>query len=305
MLVGDRLLAHALQYSGDQRAARKLLERVLERYVAPKSRRHTILFHYDQHALARAMLARVLWLQGSIDRANEEARASLEEAQAADPGFSVCWVLHYGVCPVALMTGNIAAADRAVTMMVDLASRLDAPIWHIVARCWEGKLLIERGELASGAQLLRDALETCERTGWLNCYPEFMAMRAAGLAGLGQPGEALAAVERALARAETGGERWYEPELLRIKGEALLQQAGERSIPAAENCFEKGLAVAREQSALSWELRLATSVARLRKKQDRTDEARQVLAPVYEMFSEGFESSDLRSARALLESLPA
>jgi predicted ATPase len=305
VLVGDRLLAHALQYSGDQRAARKLLERVLERYVAPKSRRHTILFHYDQRALARAMLARVLWLQGSINPANEEARGSLEEAQAADPGFSVCWVLHYGVCPVALMTGDIAAADRAVTMMVSLASRLDAPIWHIVARCWEGKLLIERGEFASGAQRLGDALETCERTAWLNCYPEFMGMRAEGLARLGQPDEALAAVERALVRAETGGERWYEPELLRIKGEALLQQAGERSIPAAEDCFERGLAVAREQGALSWELRLASSVARLWKRQDRPDQARQVLAPVYDRFSEGLGTSDLRSARALLESLPA
>jgi predicted ATPase/DNA-binding winged helix-turn-helix (wHTH) protein len=302
-LVADRLMGNTLQYAGNQRDAQKLLEHVLEHYVAPENRRHTILFHYDQHVLARAMLARVLWLRGSIDRGNDQARASLEEARAADPGFTVCWALHYAVCPLALMTGDIAAADRAVRTMVDLGSSLSAPLWKIMACCWEGKLLIERGEFGEGSDLLRDALATCEQTGWLNSYPEFMGVLAEGLAGLGRTTEALDAIERALASAVSGGERWYEAELLRTKGELLLRQAGDRPVPAAEDCFEKGLAVAREQGALFWELRLALSFARLRKRQERPDVARQILAPVYDRFTEGFETADLAAARAMLASL--
>jgi predicted ATPase len=109
---------------------------------------------------------------------------------------------------------------------------------------------------------------------------------------------------RALEMADRGGEAWYVAELLRIKGELLLQHAGEQSIPAAEACFEGALQVAREQGALSWELRAAFSVARLRVRQNRQDDARRVLMPVYEQFTEGFETADLRSAKAMLGSLP-
>jgi predicted ATPase len=98
--------------------------------------------------------------------------------------------------------------------------------------------------------------------------------------------------------------RWYVAELVRIKGDLLLQQAEDRSILAAEDCFREALEVARQQGALSWELRSALSLARLRVKQDRPDEARQVLAPVYDRFTEGFGTADLRAARAMLELLP-
>jgi predicted ATPase len=125
------------------------------------------------------------------------------------------------------------------------------------------------------------------------------------LAGLGQFTEALATIDRALARANRGGERWFVAELLRNKGELLLHEAGDHSISAAERCFSEALEVAREQDALSWELRSALSFARLRLRQDREDDARQLLAPVYSKFTEGFETPDLRSASAMLQSLPS
>jgi predicted ATPase len=295
-------MGNTLQYGGKQREARRCLERVLELYVAPKNQRHTILFQYDQRALARAMLARVLWLQGFVDQANHQAQASLEEAQATDYGLTLCWVLHYAVCPVALMTGDLVAAERAVAMLIDLATSLNAAFWKIVGRCLEGKLLIERGEFGRGTVLLRSALDTCDQTEWRICYPEFMGVLAEGLAGCGQLSEALATIDQALASAERGGERWYIAELLRIKGELLLQRAGDQRIPAAEDCFGSALDVAREQGALFWELRVAMSLARLRVRQDRHYDAQQVLSPVYDRFTEGFETADLRCARAILES---
>ncbi|MDB6102121.1 MAG: transcriptional regulator, partial [Gammaproteobacteria bacterium] len=110
---------------------------------------------------------------------------------------------------------------------------------------------------------------------------------------------------RALASADRGGERWFVAELLRTKGELLLRRDGDQSFSAAEGCFGEALEVAREQDALSWELRSALSFARLRFRQDRHDDARQLLAPVYSRFTEGFETPDLRSASVMLQSLPS
>ena len=303
VLVADRFIGNTLQYGGKQREAQNCLERVLELYVAPKNQRHMILFQYDQRALARAMLARTLWLQGFVDQANDQARASLEEAQATDSGLTLCWVLHYAVCPVALMTGDLVAADRAVAMLIDLATSLDATFWKIVGRCLQGKLLIERREFGRGSVLLRGALDTCDQTEWRICYPEFMGVLAEGLAGLGRLTEALATIDEALARADRGGECYYVAELLRIKGELLLQETRDQSVAAAEECFYGAIDVAGEHGALFWGLRAALSLARLRIRQDRHDDASQILAPVYDRFTEGFGTADLKQAKALLEQL--
>ena len=301
--IAYRLIGNCLHYGGKQREAQQYFERMLDAYVAPAYQRHTIWSRYDLRLFGQAALARVLWLRGLVDQGFIQAQASLEEAQATDHKPTLCWVLHYGAYPFALMTGDLVAAGRAVAMLMDLATSLSAPFWKILAQCLEGKLHIRRGEFGSGAVLLRTALDTCERSGWTICYPEFLGALAEGLAGLGRFTEALGTIDRALATVERGGERWFVAELLRNKGELLLNGAGDQSISAAERCFSEALEVAREQGALSWELRVALSFARLRVIQDRPHHARQLLAPVYERFTEGFETPDLRSASAMLQSL--
>jgi predicted ATPase len=303
VLVADRLIGNMRRIAGRPSEARMLLERVLERYAAPKNQRHRILFHYDQHALARAMLAHVLCLQGYVDQAKEQARISFEEAGTSDDGFSRCWALQYAVCPIALMTGDMAVADHAVASMNDLAARLDATLWKILGSFWEGKLLVERREFARGSALLQKALDKCDQTGWRICNAEFLGVLAQGLAGLGQLDTALVTVDKALARAEQSGERYSVPELLRIKGEVLLQQAANAGQSAGEDCLLDAIAAAREQGALFWELRAALSLARLRTNQNRQDEANQILGPVYDQFTEGFEAADLKQAKSLLEQL--
>jgi predicted ATPase len=201
------------------------------------------------------------------------------------------------------MTGDFDAGAQAVAMLQDLATSLSAPFWKIVAQCWEGKLLIRRGEFRAGSALLRIALDTCEGTGWTICYPEFVGALAEGLAGLGRFSEALATIDRALASANCGGECWFVAELLRTKGELLLHDADPQSISAAERCFFEAIEVAREQGALSWELRTSTSLARLQHDQGRIAEARSLLQSVYDRFSEGFETADLKTAKAYLNSL--
>jgi predicted ATPase len=300
--LADNFTGTALLLDGKPTQARGCLEHVVEHYIPPANGRHKILFHYDQRALARARLSRVLCLQGYVAQATEQARISFEEAKAADPWFTLCWVLHHAVCPVALMTGDIAVADQGVMTMNDLATRLDSALWRILGSCWEGRALVERREFVRGSALLQQALETCDQTGWHICNAEFLGVLARGLTGLGQSDAVLLTVDRALATAEHSGERYSVPELLRIKGEVLLQH-GDDSISAAEGCFFGAIALAREQDALFWELRAALSFARMRARQGRHDEGKRILASVYDRFTEGFWTIDLVEARDLLQKL--
>ena len=153
--------------------------------------------------------------------------------------------------------------------------------------------------------MLRAAFATCDRTGWRLSYPEFKGALALAFAGTGRLDEALRALKDAVASAGAGedGQVWYVPELLRIKGEVLLLQAADRSTQAAEDCFNQAGEMAREHDALFWELRIALSLARLRMTQRRDGEAKRILAQVYERFTGGYETTDLRAARIMLDAL--
>jgi predicted ATPase/DNA-binding winged helix-turn-helix (wHTH) protein len=297
-LVGDRILGSSLLCAGQLVEAQDCLQRVVDFYVAPSGGHHPLLFRRDPHVLARERLALVLSLRGYMDRAYAEARSSFEMAQSSGAGITVCWVVHDALCPIALMMGDLAAAEGAIAAMSDWATRIDAPLWKMMATSWKGKLLMERGEFARGVELISQPLEACERTGWQMGYVRFLACLAEGLAGLGHLEEAGARLEQAIAWAYHKGEGWYQAELMRVKGELMLRQS--HAIDA-EQCFRAANEIAREQGALSWELRIALSLSGLRITQGRHDEARQLLAPIYDRFTEGFDTPALRAARALLD----
>jgi predicted ATPase/DNA-binding winged helix-turn-helix (wHTH) protein len=301
-LVGERLMGNALQYAGRPRDAQRCLERVLASYVAPENQRHTILLQYDQRVLTRAMLARVLWLTGFADQAIDTAHATLDEVRASHE-LSLWAAVHHGVYPVAIETGNLALAEQASTMLSDLAARLDAPLWKTIGLLQKGKLLIRRGAFVTGLPLLRAALETCEETGWTIGRPEYLAAIGEGLAGLGQLTEGILAIEQALDVADRGGEHWYIAELLRLKGELLLSHGAPGATAAAEDLFRRALDRARQQGALAWELRAAMSFARLLRDQARSPDAVALLQPIHDRFTEGFDTTDLRTAQALLRVL--
>jgi len=119
---------------------------------------------------------------------------------------------------------------------------------------------------------------------------------------MGQPEAGLAVLVEALTLAETTGERWCAPELYRLKGALLLQQSSDHQAEA-ETCFHHAISIAQSQQAKSWELRAATSLARLWQQQGKRAEAHALLAPVYGWFTEGFDTADLQEAKVLLEEL--
>jgi hypothetical protein len=196
--IAYRLSGNALHYGGKQREAQRFFERMLDAYTAPNHQRHTIWSSFDLCLLGQAALARVLWPRGFVDQGVSRAQASFEEAQAMHHKPTLCWVIHYGAFPFALIMRDFVAAGRAMAMLRDAATSPREPFWTTLAHCMEGKLLIRRGEFGSGSALLRAASDTCERTGWTICYPEFLGALAEGLAGLGQFTEAIATLAAAV-----------------------------------------------------------------------------------------------------------
>jgi predicted ATPase/DNA-binding winged helix-turn-helix (wHTH) protein len=303
--IANRFLGDALLAFGRFGEARLCFERALGSPAMPDDQPRAIWFHPGERAIARAQQARTLWMQGFVDQGLGQARASLEELEGTHHHVSFCRVLYYGLCRAALMTGDMETADRTIAQFIEAAILANTVFWESRGRFLEGKLLVERREFANAVVTLRSAFATSLRNGWRENYPEFMGTLAEAFAGLQRFDEARTAIDDAIARARQRGcgDLWYVPELLRIKGELLLQQDADRYCTAAEDCFDQAAQMAREQGALFWELRIALSLARLRVTHGRQNEARQILEPVYDRFTEGFGTADLRAARAMLDAL--
>ncbi len=301
-LVADRITATLLLTMGRLREAQPVLDRIIQSHDPPEHRGRALWYSTGHRASDRAMLSRALWLQGFVDQAHQQAQASLDEPGPTDPQLLICRILYIGMCRLAPMTGDFVAAEQANARLIQVANGLNARRFQILGRFLEAKLMIERGDFTNGLAALRDAFDTCRQTGWRMSYPEFNCWLAVALAELGQPDAALDAVREGLEGSGQGedGQKWYVPELLRVQGEIALRQG---LADAAERCFREALGLAQEQGALFWELRVALSLARVRMAQGRQDEARQILAPVYGRFTEGFATKDLRAAKALLDAL--
>jgi predicted ATPase len=170
---------------------------------------------------------------------------------------------------------------------------------------YQGAVAIRRGDVATGLRLLRSCFEELGETGIT--APRFMRFAATymaeGLAKAGQIADAFDAIDDAIARAERTQELWQFPELLRVKGELLLLQGGPPQATAAEDYFRQALDWAHRQGALSWELRAARSLARLLRDQCRPADATACLQPIYDRFTEGFGTADVKAAKALLDTL--
>jgi predicted ATPase/DNA-binding winged helix-turn-helix (wHTH) protein len=305
-VLADRRMGMILLRTGRLAEAQRCFERVVQ--TAPSYQNEDRLpswRHSDDRAMAKALLARVLWLRGFSEKAHHEAQASLSEVRGSDHQLTMCRVLLYGMGRIAPMTGDFAAAETAISSIIESATSTAAPFWTMVGQFLRGKLLVERQQVAEGLAVLREAFDIGNQAGWRLSYPEFMGSFALALAGLGRLDEAHDAVCKAIEAAggREDGEQWYAPELLRIKGEVLLQQAGGGSTAAAEDCFNQARKMAREQGALFWELRVALSLARLLRAQGRSADAIAVLQPVYDRFTEGFDTTDLKAAKALLDAL--
>jgi predicted ATPase len=244
-------------------------------------------------------LFRTLWLRGFSDQALKIARKAIEEAASRDHPRSICNSLFYASMFL-LWTGDLQGASDLIEQLMVNAGRYSLAPFLAVGVALKGELAIAREELETGLELLRSALGTLHAQQYNLLITRFIGASAEGLCKTGQFEEALLTINGAIARATNGGVEFNLSELLRIKAQILAAQHDRES---AMNCLTEALTVARAQSALAWELRSSMALARMLSEDGQRDQARHTLALVYDRFTEGFETADLRLARALLEDL--
>jgi predicted ATPase/DNA-binding winged helix-turn-helix (wHTH) protein len=298
--VGDRMLGHTLHLLGEQAAAREHLERMLANYEPPVTGAQAMRYIFDQKALARCFLARIMWLQGYADQAMEIACDVTNDERARGDALSLCQVLVQAACPIGLMVGDLVAVEEFVSELIELSMRHDWHFWHAFGSCFRGVLTVHRGDLAAGLHLLEEALRGLRSIDFGVHYLYFLCEYASALGLAGRTDRGLDTIEQATVRSDRNDERWCIAEVLRIKGELLHHQG---KFEGADAAFAAARVWAERQGALSLSLRIATGAARLLPDMGRAAAAHAELTTVCGRFTEGFGTADYRNARAALNSL--
>ena len=303
LMLADRLLAVSLHFLGDQNGARHHIDRV-DTSLGLLDEKPKI-FPLDLRISTHYFRARILWIQGLADQALRLVEQNLDEGRANGHALTFCSVLGQGACPISFLAGDFDAAEQYGETLFEHTERHAIRLWRLWAGCFKGMVMAKRGNVDAGLKLLQSEID---RAGDAKFLPRFLLPLGELAACLGEANQiekGLEAADEALGRCQARQEQWYVPELLRIKGELMLKDPQHHSASSAEQCFTEALNLAKQQGALFWELRNALSLARLRIRQDRKTDARQILEPVYQAFKEGFGIADVREAKALLDGLNA
>jgi predicted ATPase len=303
--VGYRMIGYILHLLGRQTEARRYLEQMVRGYVVPVAGSQIIRFVFEQKATARCFLARILWLQGSFDAAIVEVDDIVSTAEAAGDRLTLCQVLVQAACPVAFFANDLVRARRFVAMLVEESARDGIEFWQVWGQCFAAVLMIREGDLATGLQRLGEALSRLRNIAYGVYYVVFLAEYAQALAEAGEFERASSCLKEALARSEQNEEGWFAPELWRLFGEFAGLGDGSDAVQEAEQRLKTALAIAREQEALFWEIKAATSLARLWQKQDRAREAETLLLPLIGRVTSGLDQPLLREAVELADALRA
>ena len=285
---------------GNQASARTYCETAVMH--VPASRRiNMIQFGCDHRIRALAALARTLWLQGYPEQAVKVAHQTIRAAEEFKHPVTLCIALIWTV-PVFIWSGEWTAAEATTERLVTHAARHALRPYQAISLGLTGDLSIKRGEAQNGVRLLGKCLDELRAERHQVLTPVLTSAMAEGLAVMGQIENAFAAIDHALAMIAKNGGSSDMPEILRIKGRLLL--SAPRPDPSdAEDWLLRSLESARQQSALGRELRTATTLAQLMSAHGRRTQAHELLAGIYDRFTEGYETSDLRAARRLLEDI--
>jgi predicted ATPase len=291
-------LGNVLYWLGELVPARAHLEQALA-FPSPQLD-HVLTFSAVVPApLAYAALT--LWRLGYPDQALTRIHEMLTYVQGLSHAFSLVRALFYAASLHQLRREVRATQERAEAALA-LSTEQEFGQWVGSVTFQQGWALAVQGQHEAGMAQMHQGLAAKQATGSVNRLSESLAWLAEAYGEIGQAEEGLRLLAEALTWVDTTGERHFEAEVYRIKGELLLQQAVPDT-PQAEACFQQALAVARHQQAKSWELRTAMSLSRLWQRQGQRTEARELLSPVYGWFTEGFDTADLQEAKALLEEL--
>jgi predicted ATPase len=301
LLIAHRVMGMSLLYTGEIAEARPHLERAIALYDPAEHRPLAVQFSQDARVHALSYLSLALWFLGHPEAAAAAWRRALNEARGIGQAATSMTVLALTTLTL-ILCGDYAAAKAQSDELILLTDEKGGLYWKPFGMMNQGWLLALTGKASNAVDLITSGLTGYKSTGSTNFMPLRLSHLAQLYAEIDQFDEAWRSLGEAMATIQTSKERWFEAEVNRIAGQIALKSP-EPDATKAETYFERALAVARQQQAKSWELRAAMSLARLWRDQGKVPQARELLAPVYGWFTEGFDTRDLEEAKALLEEL--
>ena len=297
--LADRMRGVSCFFVGRFAEARHRLESMLARAGGATRRTQIAAFQFDQTIAARCFHAQTLWLQGLPDQAAAIAFRNVEDALDCDHAGTLSYSLSEAACPIALRNGDLGALERCTALLLSRTQGPGLEVWHTLGRGFESLLMIHREAREAGLGQLGEVLAELRAIRHGPMYTMFLCEYALALSEAGRLAEAEQAAAQALARIEHNDELWYAAELSRVRGELAVRRG---EFAAARHRLGEAIAIAREQGALAWELRAATSLARLCRDTGEEGAAEAMLIDVLRRGGEGATTRDVTTARAMLRS---
>ena len=301
LMIGHRLMGNTLLMTGDIVEARAHHDQALAFYDPAEHRPLATRFGQDVGVAILCYRSWALWLLGYSEAALADAEQALEEAREIGHAATLMYALWH-VSLNHIWCGNYATANSIVDELVALADERGALFWKAQGMRRQGQLLALTRKASDAVQLITAGITAFRSTGSTAQVLTNLSDLASAYADLGQFDDAWRCIDEAMTAIETAKERVWEAEVNRVAGQIALKLP-EPDAAKAEAHFDRALDIARKQQANSWELRAAMSLARLWRDQGKPQQARELLASVYGWFTEGFDTGDLKEAKALLDEL--
>jgi predicted ATPase len=302
-MIGHRLVGTSLVLTGNVVEGRAHLDRAIALYNASEHRSLATRFASDVRVNILASRSLALCVLGHCDAARTDADYALADAREFGHVPTMLVALFWGSL-TQLQCRDYARANAQLGELVALANEKGTPFWKTLGRSVQGCVLALGGQSSNAVVSITSSIAPYRSTGSSHWIPLCLSILARAYAQVAHVDDAWRCIHEAIAAVEATGERWNEADIHRIAGEIELLSS-ERDPAKAQGHFERALEIAVEQQARSWELRAATSLARLWRDQGKRTQACGLLTPVYGWFTEGFDTLDLMEAKALLAELAA
>jgi len=301
LLEAHMALGAAYLWLGDMVSAREHHEQSIAIYNPQKYGNHTFIYGQDPGVFCLSYCAWALWYLGYPNQALERVYKTLTLAQGLSHPYSMGFALR-SIAVVNQLRSDTHATLKWADALIKLSNEQGFSYWLAWGTILRGWVLSRQGQGEEGITQMRQGLTTHQTTEGELAWPYFLALVSEAYAGIGRAKEGLAVLAEALAIVNKNGERFYEAELHRLKGELLLNLCVDNEAEA-EACFRQALEVAHWQNAKSLELRAVMGLGRLWQKQGKKEESRKIMTEIYGWFTEGFDTEDLKEAKALLDGL--
>jgi len=301
LVVAGLMLGISYFHIGDFTLGHKHLNQSLNLYDPEQHHYLTFFTGYDPHVACHSYLAHTLWMLGYPDQAINRSHETITLAKDLSHPFSLAFALDY-ISMLHQFRSETNAALRHAEAAISICTEHGFEYYSAWATFIQGWAMAEKGSIEEGIMQMQHGLANLRATGAELRRPYYLGFLAEAYSKAGQIDQGLKLLDEALTVVEERGERWWEAELFRLKGELMIH-ISELNQADSEGCFRRAVEIARNQSVKSLELRAVISLSRLLQKQGKNDEAHKILKGIYGWFKEGFDTADLKEAKLLLEDL--